>query len=68
MYMKSIRLLIFDLDGTLVNTLEDIADSVNYTLGRLGRPPHSPGHGPAVRGRRNRDCSWRVPGRKHSAP
>jgi phosphoglycolate phosphatase len=37
--MKSIGLLIFDLDGTLVNTLEDIAASVNHTLGRLGRGP-----------------------------
>ncbi len=37
--MKSISLLIFDLDGTLVNTLEDIAASVNHTLGRLGRGP-----------------------------
>jgi len=36
--MKSIRLIIFDLDGTLVDTLEDIAHSVNFTLGRLGRP------------------------------
>ena len=36
--MRSIRLLIFDLDGTLVDTLEDITHSVNYTLGKLGRP------------------------------
>ena len=36
--MKTIRLFIFDLDGTLVNTLEDITHSVNFTLGRLGRP------------------------------
>ncbi len=36
--MKPIRLIIFDLDGTLVNTLEDIAQSVNFTLSRLGRP------------------------------
>jgi phosphoglycolate phosphatase len=36
--MKPIRLIIFDLDGTLVDTLEDIAHSVNFTLGRLGRP------------------------------
>ena len=35
--MKPISLLIFDLDGTLVNTLEDIAASVNYTLQKLGR-------------------------------
>lgn len=37
--MISISLIIFDLDGTLVNTLEDIADAVNYTLGQLGRKP-----------------------------
>ncbi len=37
--MRSISLIIFDLDGTLVNTLEDITASVNFTLGRLGRPP-----------------------------
>src|SRR5512147_737292 len=36
--MKPIDLIIFDLDGTLVNTLEDIAASVNYTLQKLGRP------------------------------
>jgi phosphoglycolate phosphatase len=36
--MIPISLLIFDLDGTLVNTLEDIAASVNYTLARLGSP------------------------------
>ena len=37
--MQPISLLIFDLDGTLVNTLEDIAGSVNHTLGRLGHDP-----------------------------
>lgn len=37
--MKSISLLIFDLDGTLVNTIEDIAASVNHTLVRLGYGP-----------------------------
>lgn len=36
--MKPINLIIFDLDGTLVNTLEDIAASVNFTLQKLGRP------------------------------
>lgn len=36
--MKPISLIIFDLDGTLVNTLEDIAASVNFTLQKLGRP------------------------------
>ncbi len=37
--MRPVHLLIFDLDGTLVNTIEDITASVNFTLGRIGRPP-----------------------------
>lgn len=37
--MQQISLLIFDLDGTLVNTLEDITASVNFTLQKLGRKP-----------------------------
>ena len=31
---------IFDLDGTLADTLEDLADAVNYGLSALGCPPH----------------------------
>ena len=30
--------IIFDLDGTLLNTLEDLTDSVNFALGRQGYP------------------------------
>ncbi len=30
--------IIFDLDGTLLNTLEDLMDSVNFALGRQGYP------------------------------
>jgi phosphoglycolate phosphatase len=33
-----IRLLIFDLDGTLIDSKEDLARSVNATLVHLGRP------------------------------
>ena len=34
------KAVIFDLDGTLVNTLEDIAESVNVNLQKLGLPVH----------------------------
>lgn len=33
--------IIFDLDGTLVNSLEDIADSMNTVLQNLNYPTHS---------------------------
>lgn len=36
-----IRAVIFDLDGTLLNTLDDIADSMNYVLTQLHFPSHS---------------------------
>lgn len=40
------RTLIFDLDGTLLDTLEDLADAVNHALEAYGLPTHSY---PAVR-------------------
>ena len=36
--MKKISLIVYDFDGTLVDTLDDIAFSVNLTLRELGRP------------------------------
>ena len=35
------RAVLFDLDGTLLNTLEDIASSTNRVLDRLGFPQHT---------------------------
>lgn len=35
------KAVIFDLDGTLVNSLEDLADSVNKLLNQYGYPVHS---------------------------
>ena len=34
------KAILFDLDGTLLDTLEDIADSMNAVLGRIGCPQH----------------------------
>ncbi len=33
--MKTIKLIIFDLDGTLIDSKQDIANSVNFTLKQL---------------------------------
>ena len=34
------KAVLFDLDGTLLNTLEDLADSVNASLEKFGFPTH----------------------------
>lgn len=34
------KLIIFDLDGTLLNTIADLASSTNYALKTLGYPTH----------------------------
>ena len=35
------KALLFDLDGTLADTLDDLADSMNWCLRRLGFPEHA---------------------------
>ncbi len=40
--MKSIRYLIFDLDGTLIDSSEGVVDAVNYSLRMAGEPEQSP--------------------------
>lgn len=34
------KLIIFDLDGTLLNTIADLANSTNHALRKLGYPTH----------------------------
>ena len=34
-------LVVFDMDGTILNTLEDLADSLNVTLDHFGYPKHT---------------------------
>lgn len=35
------ELYIFDMDGTILDTLEDLTDSLNYMLEKMGYPTHS---------------------------
>ncbi len=39
--MRKYDTILFDLDGTLLDSLEDMKDSVNYVMGRLGFPEHT---------------------------
>ena len=39
--MTKITTIVFDLDGTLLNTLDDLADSTNYALAQFGFPTRS---------------------------
>lgn len=43
MYILGIQGIIFDLDGTLVDTLDDLTDSMNAALSQVGRPARTPG-------------------------
>ena len=36
--MSKYKTVIFDLDGTLLDTLEDLCDSTNFALARFGYP------------------------------
>ena len=35
------KIVIFDLDGTLLNTLDDLADSTNFALSKFNYPPRT---------------------------
>ena len=59
--------VIFDLDGTLLNTLEDLADGVNAALKHFGRPERTLDESPSVcRQRRAESDGQGSAGRKGS--
>ncbi|MBR4671548.1 MAG: HAD family hydrolase [Butyrivibrio sp.] len=39
--MKSINTIIFDMDGTVLNTLTDLTVSMNHVMNRFGFPTHT---------------------------
>ena len=39
--MQKIKAIIFDLDGTLIDSVTDLANSVNHTLAEVGLPVHT---------------------------
>jgi len=54
------KAVLFDLDGTLLNTLDDIADSMNSVLERNGFTPHPVERYKKFVGGGVGDLSWRV--------
>jgi len=39
--VMKVKAVMFDLDGTIADSFQDIANSVNYVLEKLGKPPRS---------------------------
>ena len=48
--MTNSKLVIFDLDGTLLNTIEDLGHAVNHALAGCGYPQHDMSEYPAMVG------------------
>ena len=53
----SVRLIIFDLDGTLIDSLEDITGALNEALGLPSAAPEGAGGGAHGRRRSSQACA-----------
>ncbi len=56
----AIEAILLDLDGTVLNTIDDLADSVNYALSTLGFPVRSTEYVRAICGNGPRDLIRRA--------
>jgi phosphoglycolate phosphatase len=61
----AVDLIVFDLDGTLADTLADLTNAVNYASGRLGLRAHAPAEVRAMIGGGERKLIERVVGPNH---
>jgi phosphoglycolate phosphatase len=55
-----IEAVVFDLDGTLADTLRDVAEAMNRALAAHGMPPHPPAHYRALIGGGARDLVTKI--------
>jgi len=62
---SAIDLIVFDLDGTLADSLPDLANAANYACRRLGLPEHPPGAVKDMIGGGERKFMERVVGPAH---
>ena len=51
MAKRAYGLIIFDLDGTLIDSRQDIANSINFALGSVGLAPLSETDAKPIRSR-----------------
>ncbi len=63
--MARYKALVFDLDGTLLDTIADLGEAVNYALEKRGFPPHTLAEyrgmvGNGVRKLVERACPWNL--------
>ena len=62
------KTVLFDLDGTLLNTIDDLADSANRVCAAHGWPQYETAQLPAICGQRHPEAGGAVQPRKLPSP